>query len=122
MSNRTSDIKVKEIFDTDIEDTTPFIIAANLIITDKLTGQGLSADHLAELERWLAAHLACARDPRAKTDKTGDASTTYTGNFAEGLKSTPYGQQVLLLDSTGILSRTSAKQASFAAIDFDVGE
>lgn len=122
MSNRTSDAKVKEILDTDITDTTPFITAANLVVTDKLGGQDLSDDYLEEIERWLAAHLACARDPRHKAEKTGDASVTFTGNFGEGLQSTPYGQHVLLLDPTGILAKVGAKQVSFAAIDFDVGE
>lgn len=122
MSNRTSTEKVKEIMDTDIEDMTAFIKAANLIVSEKLVGQGLSADYLEEIERWLAAHLACARDPREKSSKTGDASATYTGNFGEGLKSTPYGQQVLLLDSTGIMAKIGKKKATFVSIDFDVGE
>ena len=122
MSVRTSNEKVLEIFDTDITDCTPFIVAANLIVDEQLSGEGLSDALLAEIERWLAAHLACAKDPRYKSEKVGDATATYTGTFGEGLDSTLYGQQVKLLDPTGSLAKMGAKKVSFVAIDFDVGE
>ena len=122
MSVRTTTEKVLEILDTDITDCTPFIVAANLIVDEQLSEEGLSEALLTEIERWLAAHLACAKDPYIKAQKLGDASATYSGDFGKGLESTPYGQQVSLLDPTGSLARMGAKKVSFAAIDFDVGE
>lgn len=106
---RVTDGDVKEILDTDI-DTTAFIIAANLIVTDKLASSGLSTTHLKEIERWLAAHLACTNDKRSQSEKLGAAEATYEGKTGLGLDSTSYGQQVKLLDTTGTLARLGMKR------------
>lgn len=97
---RVSEIEVKEIIDTDLtaEQISPFLTAANLLITDVLSGEGYSTDLLKEIEKWLAAHFVAVRDPQAIKEKIGDAEITYSGKFDEGLKSTRYGQQVLILD------------------------
>lgn len=120
MALRVTHDEVAEILDTNISDVTPFITVANLVVTDKLSGEGLSSDLLKEIERWLSAHFVSARDPRIKQEKTEGASVTYTGNFGKGLDLTPYGQNVKLLDSTGILAKIGMKSVTFHAVEFDV--
>ena len=110
---RISDADVKAILDTDLE-TTPFIAAATLMIDAYLISAGLPAVLLTEIERWLAAHLACIRDPRFREARTGgDAMVFERGQAGQGLSATSYGQQVLLLDTSGILALvTTTKRAS----------
>lgn len=114
MPQRVTDPEVKAILDTSI-DTTPFITLASLQIDQHLASAGLSAALLKELERWLAAHLACIRDPRFTQVRTeGDAFTYEQGKMGMGLQATRYGQQVLAMDPTGILADvTTTQRASF---------
>lgn len=116
MALRVSDSEVKEIISTDITDTTPFITAANLIITAKLSGEGLSDAYLKELERWLAAHMVAARDQGIISEKTGAASVTYFAKVGLGLDGSTWGQRVKLLDTTGILASLGKKKVIFKAM------
>ena len=113
MPQRVSDADVKQILTTSV-DTQPFIVAASLLIDRHLASQNLSAALLLEIERWLAAHFACVRDPRLRDVRDGDTGVQYErGKAGEGLSATSYGQQVLLLDPTGILAQvTTTKRAS----------
>ena len=122
MANRIDDGEVREIMDvdTDISDLTPFITAANLIVTARLAGQGLGDTLMKEIERWLAAHFVASRDPLAKTEKIGDASITIQGEFGKNLESTAYGQRALLLDTTGALAKAGKIPVKFNAINFSV--
>jgi len=117
MANRVTDEDVKKIISTTI-DTTPFITPANLIVTDRLSGEGLGDPLLKEIERWLAAHLVAIRDPVYKTEKTGDASATVFAEGGKGLDATPYGQQVKVLDITGKMATLGQKAAKLEVIDF----
>lgn len=98
--------EVKAIFDTDLtaDNLEAFIRAANMLVTAKLVGIGYAAAELKEIERWLAAHFAAQMDPVAKSEKIGDAQTTYMlGKEGDKLQNTPYGKQVCILDYQGIL-------------------
>ena len=118
---RVVDAEVKEIIETDLSDTTPFITAANLVVTDRLGGSGLSDGQLKEIERWFAAHLVAIRDPISVSSKTGDATETFArGQLGKGLDSTPYGQTVKVLDVTGKMASLGKKAAVFKAIDLDL--
>ena len=117
MANRVADYQVKEIIDTSLTTTDPFIETANIIVTEKLSGQGLSVSHLAQIEKWLAAHFVATREPSIKSEKIGEAAATYFGKDGMGLESTRYGQQVLVLDTTGILANMGKKKANFEVID-----
>lgn len=114
MATRATEAEVKEIIDTDrtAEQVTPFLKAANLLITDVLTDQGYGVDLLKEIERWLAAHFVAIRDPRTVREKIGDAEDTYQGKFGEGLSGTSYGQQVMLLDYKGVLAEITKAKGS----------
>src|SRR5436190_8170813 len=102
---RIIDGQVKEILDTDIEDTTPFITAANVLINKLLLSSGLTDPQLVEIERWLAAHFACMMDDRETRVKADQAEATFEGKTDMGLKFTRYGQQAMLLDTSGILAQ-----------------
>jgi hypothetical protein len=113
MPPRVDDAGVKTILDTSL-DTTPFITVAHLLVEQHLANQGVSEDLLTELERWLAAHFACIRDPRFREARTaGEGMVFELGKPGEGLAATTYGQQALLLDPTGRLALvTTTKRAS----------
>lgn len=113
MAARVDDAGVKEILDTTVT-TTPFITAANLIVDQHLLGHGLTDALLTEIERWLAAHLACTRDPRvAKEALDGEFNVTYEGQTGLGLNRTSYGQQVKVLDPTGRLANLERRESAF---------
>lgn len=106
MANRVDVEDVKEILDTELSEPQieAFIRAANLIVTNNLTDDITDTDLLKEIERWLAAHLACAREKQVQAEQTTDAQATYTGKTGLGLDSTFYGQTVKIIDTSGILA------------------
>lgn len=106
MGARVTGDEVKEIMDTDLTATQllPFITSANAIVTDRVSGQGPGTDLLKEIEKWLAAHLAKIREPQLSSERIGEAQNNYVTQVGLGLDATTYGQQVKILDSTGILS------------------
>ncbi len=101
-----TDDEVKAIIDTDLTDLVPFIAAAHVIVSEDLTGKGMTVSRLTEIERWLAAHFVAMREDGARlTDvETGDGQYTFGGELGQELKFTRYGQQALLLDNSGTLA------------------
>lgn len=110
MAARATEPMVKEIIDTDLtnEEITPFLAAANTMVTDLLLSESYGVTTLKEIERWLAAHFVAVRDPQITQEKTADAQATYEGKTGMGLNSTRYGQQAMLLDHHGILARVAS--------------
>lgn len=106
MSLRCTEEEIKAIIDTTLENeqVVRFHQAASTLIDSTLTAEGYSADLLKEIEIWLSAHFLAARDPRVRKEKFGDANATYQGKDGMGLKSSDYGQRVLLLDFNGVLA------------------
>jgi len=106
MAYRATEIEVKEIIDTTLteEQVTPFLRAANRLVTDLLTNENYNAATLREIERWLAAHFVAVRDPRVSKEKIGDADATYHGKSDMGLNFSPYGQQVMVLEHKGLIA------------------
>ncbi|MCK9570503.1 hypothetical protein M0R72_16265 [Candidatus Pacearchaeota archaeon] len=85
----------------------PFIDAANAL-TDKIESEdddGLLTDALlAQIEKFLAAHLYAHRDQQYASESRGGASASYQGQFGMGLDSTRWGQTAKILDVTGYLA------------------
>lgn len=103
---RTTVAEVKKIIETELSDLiiTAYIEDANIFVDENLIDQDLSEKTLTSIEKWLAAHmLASTRERVAKEEGAGGAYIKYAGNFGEGLKSTPYGQQAVILDTSGTL-------------------
>lgn len=123
MATRTTSAEVDQIMDlpssfsdTDIE---RYITAANAKIDDILGSDSTMSDTLkAEIECWLAAHLiAVSRVRMARREEVDDVEIEYTGRYGVSLQSTPYGQAVLTLDTTGKMAQSGTSQAGFWAIE-----
>lgn len=112
MAARVTDAEVLEIIDSSLTDLTPFITVASQQV-DRISDAGSLSDAvLKEIERWLAAHFVAIRDKQTSQSKVGDASHTYEGKTGMGLSFTRYGQQALLLDTTGTLVKANVRKAS----------
>ena len=119
MSNRVTSDEVKEIIETSLTDVGAFITAANLMVTNFLSGESLTDAHLKEVERWLAAHLIAMRERQIQMTKTGESMDQYGGRFGKGLEFTQYGQQVLIMDTTGKLKNAGKIKSKIETI-FDL--
>ena len=101
-------IPATAVMDADVES---YIGAANLFTTNWLGSVGLTEDTLTEIERWMTAHMiASTRDRIGIKEEAGSAKIEYANTFAAGLLSTPYGQMVLSLDTTGTLDSLGQKK------------
>lgn len=103
---RVTDTEVKQIIETE-KDTTPFINTADLVVSESLESVGLSEERLKQITLWLAAHYTAITVERGGItfDKTGDASSSFGAKITKsGLASTRYGQQALVLDTSGTLA------------------
>jgi hypothetical protein len=119
MARVTAD-EVRILFD-DSELTDPvveaFIEGATELVTEILTGSGLSAALLKEIERWIAAHMiATTLNRLAIKEGAGGASITYTGKYDRNLSSSPYGQTAMVLDTTGRMAALGGRRARIFAI------
>lgn len=93
------------------------INVANLMVTNNLTGKGLSTDTLKYIETYLVAHLiAIGPERQAMTEKVGAVSATYQGKFGDGLKLTTYGQMVIQLDTSGTMERLNKSKVRIRAV------
>ena len=104
MANRVTEEAVLEIMPADTtltEDTIlPYVSSANVLVTSLLADEHEDA-LLAEIEKWLAAHMASVvRERLIKEAGAGGATVEYAGWWSEGLSSTQYGQMVLTLDTS----------------------
>lgn len=121
MAFRTTPTSVRTIMDdTELSDSViyEYIGDANAMVNELLSNSGLSATLLTSIEKWLTAHMIVStRERVAAREGAGGASITYTGVWGEGLKSTPYGQHVLALDSTGAFASLTMKRATITAVE-----
>lgn len=103
---RTDATKVGKVIAVDaaITDLTPFINAANTLVTELCVPAGYDADRLEQIETWLASHFYAIRDPRLQSEGAAGASGSYQGQTAMMLSGTSYGQQSMLLDTAGALA------------------
>jgi hypothetical protein len=118
---RTTDAAVKEIIDTALN-CMPFIMTASILVTNYLGAVGYAEPHLAEIERWWAAHLVTIREPRPHQVKLGESTVTFVeGDLGKNLESSFYGQTVLSLDTDGVLREVvAAVEAGIKYATFDV--
>lgn len=101
---------------------TPFMEMAAMLVNrvetcaDEDADTALSDDELEMLERMLAAHFYQSRDQGVTSESNLSSSSSYKGQFTEGLKKTTYGQDALDFDSSGCLAAITGGRgtASFA--------
>ncbi len=119
---RVTAADVQEIIEVSAEvlaatpDLTPYITAANLMVTDLLGSSSLSDGTLMEIERWMAAHFVAIRDPRRQQERAGSVSESYQYKLGLRLEVTTYGQQAILLDTTGTLADVNQNGAKRSAM------
>lgn len=120
MANRVTGTEVKTIITTQktADQVESFITPANLIVTGQLGSLSLGDALMKEIEKWLSAHFVAIDDSSARVEqkKVGDASTKYEGKTDMGLKFTRYGQQVMMLDTSGTLSNLGKRRAAVKTI------
>lgn len=98
---------VPQIKDLTLLDT--FIQTADLIVTESLSGKGLSTARLTQIELYLAAHFATVTYERGglQSQRIGfqGPADTYKplDKDDKGFMSTRFGQQAVSLDPTGTL-------------------
>lgn len=107
MSYRTNVSEIQQIMGTLNFDVGPFLNTAHIFVENYLVGQGLSDSLLAEIEKYLAAHFVCLRNPQIIEEAISDGSAKYMRKIqGGGLLSTDYGQTAIQLDTTGILNNS----------------
>ena len=124
---RITAVELEQILSVDVDNTDllPFIEVANLLVNEELASSGLSEDRKTQIELYLAAHFAVITLEKGglTSKKIGDAEETYQAFNARnisvvGLSATRFGQQAILLDSSGKLGALSSKpvKAQFKVI------
>jgi hypothetical protein len=86
-----------------VDDITPFVEAADELVTEMCAVVPYSATRLKLIEIWLAAHILAVRNARVQSEQLGEQMVTYA-TFQQGLGQTSYGQQALMLDTHGGLA------------------
>lgn len=106
MANRVTTAEVEEIIDTDLTDgrITVCIDTAHNLVETQCVGNDLSDDTLKSIERWLSAHFVAVVEPRITREKADVVGASYMHKVDLYLASTVWGQQAMLLDTSGNLS------------------
>lgn len=112
--SRTTEAAVKLILDRHYDTAhaaslVPFIDTASSLVNkvstfDAANGSTLSSTDLELIERWLSAHFYAQSDQLYTSKSTGKASGSFQGQTGMHLENTIYGQQAMLLDTSGYLS------------------
>lgn len=111
MTARVSTAELAQIYPgmvSDVSALQPYIDSANLLVNEELLTVGHSEARLKEIEKYLAAHFAVITLERGGLlkRKAGEAEDTYQspGFNTVGLVTTRFGQQVVILDTSGKLA------------------
>lgn len=105
--------RICEVEDEDLDLLTDFIDIANELVTELpaavMQEDGvtpfLSSLRLEKIERYLAAHFYCILKPRSTVEQADLTQVNYETNKVDfSLRLTRYGQQAMLLDTTGSLA------------------
>ncbi len=96
----------------------PYITASETFIDKVFEDRGtIDANLRIELKKWLTAHMIASVHYRpTMKERIGEAEVSYGGRFYTGFNSTPYGQMLLQLDTTGLLAIAGKRAAFIKAI------
>lgn len=95
------------------------IADATLVVSENACYNAYEDARKDAIIKWLTAHLisSTSQDGSVTSEKLGDASVTYArAALGDGLKGTTYGQQVLLLDYNGCLTKLGRAKATFEVV------
>ena len=117
---RTTATEVKKIMATGLidADVTNVIDFANRQVTIVLGGEGMTASVLQDIETWLTAHLiTMGKERQAEKEKVeGISELWFQKKTGESLRSTTYGQTVIMLDSSGLMLQAAKQKVQIRAI------
>jgi len=124
MANRVNRAEVEEIIEIDpaITSIDAFITAANIIINQECTDPSLGTAQLKEIERWLSAHMVAIRDMRKDTEKADVVMDKNQYKLGLNLQVTMYGQQAMMLDTSGALTALSNSKGKVSTgfVSYDI--
>lgn len=110
---------VKKIYPTD-SDLSGYLRTANLVVTSQLSDKGLDSSIQDEIAIYLTAHFATIGLDKGglRRQRLGDGDESYKtpGDKDLGFKSTLFGQQAMLLDSSGTLASMGANSQTLPAL------
>lgn len=120
---RVTVAEVEDLIATDLTDNqvNAFINTANNVVDNNLADKSLSAETLKYIEMWLSAHFLAMRDRVVESERVdGEYVIKYAGDHGMNFAYTQYGQQALLLDSSGTLAQLNegGKRVTFEAVQF----
>ncbi len=107
MARTTSDLVEGIIENSENITLTPFIAAANTLVTQCCTDltEDYTDDELQQIETWLAAHIFTIRDMRAFRERAGSVSDERQSKVDLGFDTSHYGQMAMRLDYHGGLAK-----------------
>lgn len=89
---------------TETDSITAQMDTAHLLVDEHLVGHDMSEDRLEQIELWLAAHFCSVVTPKSASEGAGPVSQNFQGSTALNFNVTVYGQQALILDTSGRLA------------------
>lgn len=107
--------------DSDQTELTPFITVANMLINNTIVADYpdvFTAADLKEIERWLAAHFSAVGYKITASEAIGPVQETFQFKLGLNLQNTMWGQQAMLLDTTGSLAKANKKTGRKASINW----
>lgn len=115
---------VKKVYPT-TADLSGYLLTAQVITDNMLSSKGIVQPVLDQITIYMAAHFATIGLEKGglRNEKMGDAEESYKtpGDKDLGFKATLFGQQALLLDTSGTLSSMGANSQSLPALFDNVG-
>lgn len=102
----------------DFADIDRLIVVANRLVTDVLSGKGMSDERLRDIELYISAHLVALTDQDAgmvTRKSVGETEAEYGGELGAGLAATRFGRMALDLDTSNALSSVGKARAQFRA-------
>lgn len=115
---------VKTVYPT-TEDLSGYLRTATLIVSEELSNKGLTTARLDEITIYLTAHFATIGLDQGglRRKRMGESDESYKtpGDKDLGLKSTLFGQQAILLDTSGTLAVVGSSAQTLPALFTVVG-
>jgi len=123
---RVTSTNVKNCIYLSSKVTTPMIeqciTTANAITDNTLSGQGLTEPILEQIELYLSAHFCSLKEPQIYEEEWGGRDSIAKEKRSKplvgvGLNATWFGQQAIMLDTSGTLAEMSQQNKKQAGID-----
>ena len=117
---KTTVDEVKKIIETDLEDddVTSYIESTYAFLDNVLSTKLTDGALLTRIHQWVTAHfLASTREQQLSSAEAGSAKAKFQGMTGMRLESTHYGQNAMVMDTTGTLTdlNTDGQNVYFSA-------